>query len=62
MKNYTLLFLICGAFAIAPLAAQKSLPASIQPYSVNWSYAVKQNSTCSLTRALVQKEPAWIQP
>ena len=42
MKNYTLLFLICGAFAIAPLAAQKSLPASIQPYSVNWSYAVKQ--------------------
>lgn len=42
MRNYTLLFLIFGAFALAPLAAQKSLPASIQPYSVNWSYAVKQ--------------------
>lgn len=42
MKNYTLLFLICWAIAIAPLAAQKSLPASIQAYSVNWSYAVKQ--------------------
>lgn len=41
MKN--LLLLILGwAFAFAPLSAQKSLPPSIQPYSVNWGYAVKQ--------------------
>lgn len=29
-------------FQMAPVSAQQTLPPSIQPYAVNWSYAVKQ--------------------
>ncbi len=41
MKNLFLLILSWGML-ISPLAAQKSLAPGIQPYAVNWSYAVKQ--------------------
>jgi hypothetical protein len=41
MKTAILLFM-GWVLTIAPLSAQKSLPPSIQPYSVNWGYAVKQ--------------------
>jgi YD repeat-containing protein len=39
----TLCVLILGlVFQLAPVSAQQTLPPSIQPYAVNWSYAVKQ--------------------
>lgn len=41
MKSF-FLPVLSWALAISPIFAQKQLPVSIQPYAVNWSYAVKQ--------------------
>lgn len=41
MKSLCLLILAL-LFQMVPASAQKTLPPSIQPYAVNWSYAVKQ--------------------
>jgi hypothetical protein len=39
--KFLLLPVLCWTLAISQIFAQKQLPASIQSYAVNWSYAVK---------------------
>ena len=41
MKSILLLMMMLAA-AVSPVFGQKQLPASIQPYAVNWGYSVKQ--------------------
>ena len=45
--KHLLLPVLSWTLAISQLFAQKQLPASIQPYAVNWSYAVKDMLSAS---------------